>query len=325
MLIMIIKNLTIFILMVLGFGMQNTSAEPFLFDELNEELHDFVIKKPQFLKASDGVKLAYYSFVPTAPKAVVIFYHGAGFYSSALYQSFAQQLVRENIGCYLFDIRGHGYSEGSRGDAPAVTQVWDDVTRAIDFVNKQHPETALYVGGHSSGAGMILNYSNYNHHQLVKGYVFITPYLGRNSGAIKNHADQTTSFIKSVSVWKFIVNALTGGFFCGHSPAVFFNYPQALLTTDPKIVSSYSVTMTMATSPEDPKALFKALDKSFLLLVASDDEQFVPEKLIEYKKFATNEIQASSVAQIIPKATHLGSMLKSASLCADFVKSFSLL
>lgn len=309
------------ILVAFSCGMQGVTVEPFSFKELHQKLHDFVTKKPQFLKAADGIELAYYSFVPAAPKALVIFYHGAGFYSNALYQSFAQQLVDENIGCYLFDVRGHGNSQGPRGDAPTVTQVWDDITGAIDFVSKQHPGIPLYVGGHSSGGGMILNYSKYHHHQAVKGYLFIAPYLGRNSGAIKEHADPTASFVKSVSVWKFIVNAITGGYFCGHNPAVFFNYPQELLTVDPKIVTSYSVTTMTATSPENPKELFTAIDKPFLLLVGANDEQFIPGKIVEYKKYAPAEIESSSIAQIVPETTHLGCMLNAAPLCVKFIKS----
>jgi acylglycerol lipase len=89
-----------------------------------EFLKDFKAKQPLFIKASDGSKLAYYEYMPKSPKAIILFYHGAGFYSSALYQNFAKELAEKySIGCYLFDIRGHGNSEGTRGDAPSINQV----------------------------------------------------------------------------------------------------------------------------------------------------------------------------------------------------------
>jgi acylglycerol lipase len=99
------------------------AAKPFALEKL-EFLKSFPVKSPEYIQASDGYNLAYYAFVPEAPKAMIIFYHGAGFYGSALYQYFAAQFAeKHNIGCYLFDIRGHDNSEGARGDTPSIKQV----------------------------------------------------------------------------------------------------------------------------------------------------------------------------------------------------------
>ena len=313
------KIFTVAILLTLSCAFPGIAMEPFSLKEL-QVLQDFPIKQPHYIKASDGIDLAYYSFLPANPQAIVIFYHGAGFYSSALYQNFAKELAeKHSIGCYLFDIRGHGNSQGQRGDAPSINQVWDDVTSAIDFVNKQHPGIPLYLGGHSSGGGMVLNYSHYHQNPLVKGYLFIAPYLGRNSGAIKDHANPEASFVKYVRVWVFILNGLSGGYFFAHTPAVYFNYPDQLLKQDPLIVTSYTATMMAATSPENPQELFAKINKPFALFAAENDEQFIAQKLIEYKKLAPIEIAKNSVAQIIPNAQHLDILLSSADYCAQFI------
>ena len=306
-------------LLSLSSMIQGISMEPFSLQEL-QVLGNFPVQKPAFIKASDGIQLAYYSFVPPNPRAMVIFYHGAGFYSSALYQNFAKQLADDyGIGCYLFDIRGHGNSEGKRGDAPSVNQVWDDVTTAIDFVSKQYSGIPLYLGGHSSGGGLVLNYSNYHHHSAVKGYLFVAPYLGRNSGAIKEHVDANSSFVKHVRVWTFMLNRITWGYFFGHTPAVFFNYSEELLKTDNRIVTSYTVTMMAATSPENPKELFKKLDKPFALLAAEKDEQFIASKIIAYKNCAAADLVQDSIAEIILNAKHLDILLSAATYCAQFI------
>ncbi len=153
-----------FILFLNNTSISWNHMQPFSLSKL-EVLKDFNKKDPAFIKASDGADLAYYSYVPQYPTAVLIFYHGAGFYSNQLYQYFAKELAdKHNIGCFLFDIRGHGNSQGDRGDAPSIKQVWDDITIAINFVSKQHSGIPLYLGGHSSGAGLVLNYSNYHHY-----------------------------------------------------------------------------------------------------------------------------------------------------------------
>lgn len=299
--------------------------EPFSLTGL-QALKNFPIKERRTLTASDGLSLAYYSFVPENPKAALIFYHGAGFYQGALYQNFAQELAnKHNIASYLFDIRGHGNSGGDRGDASSIKQVWDDITQAINLVKKYHPSIPLYLGGHSSGAGMVLNYSKYNQNPDVQGYIFIAPYLGRNSGAIKEHADSRTSFVKNVRVWVFILNALTGGYFFAHTPAVFFNFPKELLKSDPKVVTSYTATMMAATAPENPQELFAQIDKPFLLLAAQNDEQFLSDKLVEYKNLAPENISKKSQALIMPNTKHLDILLNAADSVADFMLNTHLL
>ncbi len=287
-------------------------------------MQDFPVKKPDFIETSDSNKLAYYAYLPEKPTAILIFYHGAGFYSGPLYQYFAQQLADDYaIGCYLFDMRGHGASEGPRGDAPSVAQVFDDITAAITFVNAAHSHVPLYLGGHSSGGGLVLNYSAAVNHPLLKGYILIAPYLGRNSEALKKHANSDDSFIKSVRVWAFILNGITNGYLCGHTPAVFFNYPPKLLKSDPLIVTSYTPIMMHATSPESPRELFKNLSKPVALFAAADDEQFDAQKLIGYKSSLPLPLVSSSLVEIIPHAKHLDCMLQAACYCASFIRHLS--
>lgn len=310
----------LFISLLSSLQLLGSSMQPFSLQKLNF-LQNFETKSPLFIKASDGIDLAYYSYIPKSPKAIVVFYHGAGFYSSALYQNFAKELAEKHaIGCYLFDIRGHGNSQGVRGDAPSSNLVLDDITTAIDFVSNRYPGIPLYLGGHSSGGGMVLNYSNYHHHPLIKGYLFIAPYLGRNSGAIKEHKDASASFVKSVREWVFILNGISGGYFFAHTPAVYFNYPQEWLKNDPHIVSSYTATMMAATSPENPQELFAKIDKPLGLFAAEDDEQFIAKKIIDYKKFAPIEVAKNSVAQIVPDTQHLDILLTGADNCAQFIE-----
>lgn len=303
--------------------MTMSAAKPFALEKL-EFLKNHAVQSPAYIKSYDSCKLAYYAFVPESPKAMVIFYHGAGFYGSTLYQYFAQQLAKHAIGCYLFDIRGHGNSEGDRGDGPSKCMILDDVRAAVDYVKKLYPDVPLYLGGHSSGAGLVLNYGEHlrcskKNHAKVAGYIFVAPYLGRNSGVFKEHTDPTTSFIKHVRSWVFIFNGLSGGHFFSHTPAVYFNYPKDLIKSDPKIVTSYTPTMTAATSPENPQELFRNLDKPFCLLVAADDEQFIAQKIVDYKNYVEADLLKKSDVQIMDNTKHLDILLSAADACAQFM------
>ncbi|MBA3752198.1 alpha/beta fold hydrolase [Candidatus Dependentiae bacterium] len=300
---------------------------PFSTSEL-DILKDFTVKQPAYLPASDGIKLVYYSYVPDKPEACLIFYHGAGFYSSALYQYFAKQLAEDyNIGCYLFDIRGHGHSEGTRGDAPHFIQVLNDVATATLFVRNAHPGVPIYLGGHSSGGGLVLNYIKYSKIRknmalsYIDGYVLIAPYLGRDSGVLKEHSTVDTAFVKEVKVWVFILNGISYGYLFSHTPAVFFNYPAKLVDKYPLIVPSYTPTMMAATSPESPRNIFaKLTTKPLALFAAENDEQFEAQKLIEYKNSIPNIYSRLSIAKIVPDTKHLDIMLHSAGDCAAFIK-----
>lgn len=272
---------------------------PFSFEEL-EKLQPIELQKPSFLAGSDGIKLAYYSYVPQEPSAIVILYHGAGLYSNHTYQWIGLELKKNyNIGCYLVDIRGHGYSGGIRGDTPTIEQVWNDVDKIVEYVRKSYPDAPLHLAGHSCGSGLLINYNAHGKNtNLVDGYIFLAPYLGPISGTLKDHIDPKVSFVKKFRAWVYILNNVVHWNYLQHINAVFFNYPSFLLKQDPLIVTSYSYAMSCATTPYEIGRLIEQVKKPFAIYIGQDDEQFLAEKVIEYK-------QEDSIAEIVPGAKHL--------------------
>ncbi len=293
-------------------------VEPFSYEEIHE-IPAFSLKQPLFLQASDGSQLAYYPFLPSnEPKNVVIFYHGGGAYTNAPYQLIGKQLAEQyNLGAYMFDIRGHGKSAGARGDAPTIEQVFTDITTAVDFVHQQHPHANIYLSGHSSGAGLVLNYGANNPSPLVTGYICLAPYLGPNSGANKEHTSPETSFVKKVRTWVYILGGISGGRLCAHTPAVYFNYSPEILA-DPLMVGYYTFTMSCATSPYDTNAVFAKLDKPVIMFIGDQDEQFVAEKVMAYADANPKNLVTG---QIVPGAKHLSILLQSSDLIAQAIKA----
>lgn len=142
-------------------------VQPFSFKEVTEATANFNMKAPAYLNAYDKIQLAFYSFVPQSSKAVIVFYHGGGAWSKAMYQLMAQETsFNHNMAVYLFDIRGHGHSQGVRGDAPSPLHVWNDIDVAMDFVKKKHVGIPVFLAGHSSGCGLIINYISQTKVQL---------------------------------------------------------------------------------------------------------------------------------------------------------------
>jgi acylglycerol lipase len=293
-------------------------AEPFSYQEINS-IPQFALQEPQFINATDGIQLAYYDFLPdNAPSDIVIFYHGGGAYSNAPYQYMGKQLAESHdIGTYMVDIRGHGKSGGARGDAPSVDQVFADITTLIDFVHQKHPDAKIYLAGHSSGAGLILNYGSQQFTTDIEGYICLAPYLGPNSGTLKEHKDSELNFVKKVRVWVYIVAGISGGRLCAHIPAVYFNYSPEILA-DPGMVPYYTYTMSSATTPYDTAEVFKKLHTPTKLYIGDKDEQFIPEKIVEYAKYKPDLV----TAQIVPDVKHLSILLSGPELIAKAISEF---
>jgi acylglycerol lipase len=282
-------------------------ATPISFKELQNGQEVF-LDKPQFLKASDGIDLAYYTkFPPTKPVAVLIFNHGGGAYSGAGYQYLAKGLSEKyQTSVVLVDLRGHGHSGGPRGDTPSVEQVWNDLSLFITTVRKNNPGIPVYLGGHSSGGGLILNYSAWNKKKDVDGYFFVSPQFGYKSDTDRENAKN--SFV-SVKKWVFILSAISGGRLLGNTHAVYFNYPEKVRAAQPLLLKSITRNMSLSMTPDNPQKQFKKIDKPFGLFIGANDDLFVPEKVIRYATYADSAIQKKSVGQIIEKENHLSMLL----------------
>ena len=293
-------------------------GEPFSFKEI-QQVPIKNLKQPAFVKTSDGIELAYYSYIPKNPKAIVIFYHGAGLYGNAIHQWIAEELQEKSaIGTYVVDIRGHGNSGGERGDAPSIQQVWEDVSTVIKQAKTNYPNVPLYLAGHSSGAGLLLNYAAWPEHTTcVDGLILLAPYLGPNSGTLKVHQDPELQFAKKIRTWVFTIAGLTNGYLCAHIPAVYFNYPDYILQ-DQKMLTYYTYTMSAATTPYQPKAVFESIQIPTTMLIADEDEQFIAPAIAEYANFIPQSVPRYT--EIIKDTKHLTLLLQAPTLIAQAIE-----
>jgi acylglycerol lipase len=258
------------------------------------------------LQATDGIKLSLRRYSPVSPRAAVLFYHGGGAHSGKGYQYIGHGLqTKYDIAVYTPDIRGHGISEGPRGDTPGPRQVWADITTAIRSIREEFPHLPLFLGGHSSGAGLALNYMSQNDREPVFGCVFLSPQLGYKSQT--DRPGQSAPFAK-VDTSAFIDYATSGGAARAHDYAVKFNYPAEILSADAGMVSAITVAMSVALTPFSPDEQFAGLHCPFGLWIGSEDELFLPEKVLSFAE-KSPAARLGSQAGIVKGANHLSILL----------------
>ena len=216
------------------------------------------------------------------PDHVVIVYHGGGVNRAAGYPILAQQLSSiPGVAVCLVDIRGHGESAGDRGKVEGPERIWEDVDTLLGEINHRFPQARKHLFGHSSGAGMLLNYlTRYPFRQHADSLIMLAPELGPFA-RIAPATSITKSFAK-VRKWPFIINAMSGGLLFGQYPAIRLNFPDSVLATTPGLISKYSVNMANALTPRHPDQQLAELPLPTLFLAAGRDELFSAQSLADF-------------------------------------------
>lgn len=225
---------------------------------------------PDHVLAYDGEGLARGAlraglFEPAGyPRAVLVFYHGGGA-SRRGYGGLAD-LIRheEQTAVIVPDIRGHGASGGPRGYAPSPEAVWKDVDTIVAWAREEYPGAKIFVGGHSSGAGLALNWAARRRGgaQDIAGLVLLAPML---SGARSDFA--------KARLWVFLAFLFSGGRLAGEMPAVTFDYPPERIASG-EVVAAYTAGMSLAVTPRDAAALIARVRAPVRILAPVHDELF---------------------------------------------------
>jgi acylglycerol lipase len=281
---------------------EEVKVDSFSFEELMLA-PEVEIPPLQFLQASDNTKLAYRAYIPETIDAVLIFYHGGGAYSKAGYQHLGDGLSK-GFNCLVVtpDIRGHGDSDGARGDTPTVRQVFDDISVLINYMKEKYPQKPLLLGGHSSGCGLILNYSSYKKKEESDGYLFLSPLLGYRAKAEKKDNPNPFATVKKDL---FIQNAMSGTE--GNTPAVFFNYSEEILQNT-KNISSVTVNMSNALTPTVPLKQIKGLDLPTAVWIGEKEELIDVDKVVNI----FTKHSPGTYTKIIKEEKHLSILVNAA-------------
>jgi len=232
------------------------------------------------IKAHDGIDLAYACYVPQIPCASLLLYHGSGVNGLAGYTYMAEQLaLKYNIATYLFDMRGHGRSGGLRGHVTDPADIWHDVRTAMEYVQAGSPQLPIFLGGHSGGASMLLNYQLWQNKKDPQGYFFIAPAFGPQAGVNRTRITKNIKRRPFVEInhWVLLMHYLTGGYIAGDWCAATFNYPDHLVANR-GFITSYTANMVSALAPRDAVRSLQQISVPLHIYIADQDELFDPVK-----------------------------------------------
>lgn len=114
------------------------------------------MKKSNSLATKDFLELFIDSFSVPEGKASIILVHGLGEYK-ARYQYIAEAFNQANYSFVIYDLRGHGDSQGKRGYTPSYDVLLDDLEAVIDYIAEKN-NAPLVLYGHSMGGNIVANY-----------------------------------------------------------------------------------------------------------------------------------------------------------------------
>ena len=267
----------------------------------------------------DGdVALAFEVHEPTDPyRDLLVFYHGAGVNMRCGYDRLAAALAAENpLAVCLTDMRGHGTSGGPRGHARRKALVWEDVARILDGMARLHPGARIHVGGHSSAAGLLLNAHSHGCLKRAASLLLLAPNLGYH--AALDHADAPFA---GARFWPFVVNWFAKGRLAGGVPAVSLDFSRFKAARAAGCVSSYTVNMALAVTPDDPGGQLARLDLPTWIGIADGDE------IVDSAKTEAFLARHAPSAQrvLLEGSSHLGAILDGSSAIADALRGFGFL
>ncbi len=125
---------------------------------------------------ADKTRLYAQSWQPDGPVVgVVCLVHGLGDHSSR-YAHVAAALAEAGYVTLAFDQRGHGASQGARGDAVSYDQQMDDIKRLLAEAGERYPALPRFLYGHSMGGNMVLNYA-LRRRPPIQGVIATGPWL----------------------------------------------------------------------------------------------------------------------------------------------------
>jgi acylglycerol lipase len=104
----------------------------------------------ELVNASDGKVLFVRRWdAAVEPRASVLIFHGITAYSGPYGPMVADELAAAGYNVFGLDLRGHGLSDGKRGDYPSRDRFTDDLTETLAVVRSKSKK--LVVFGHSLG------------------------------------------------------------------------------------------------------------------------------------------------------------------------------
>ena len=121
-----------------------------------------------------GLEIYWQGWLPdVSPRAIVLIAHG-GAEHGGRYAWTAGQLTARGYAVYAIDHRGHGRSAGPRAYVDRIDNAVADLHALAGLTRERHPETEVFLLGHSMGGLIALSYA-LRHQDELAGLVLSAP------------------------------------------------------------------------------------------------------------------------------------------------------
>jgi acylglycerol lipase len=139
-----------------------------------------LIETETTLHLRNGIAIFARAWAPPAPQRVVVCIQGLGGHG-AYYQGLAQALAANGTALAAPDLRGHGRSEGVRGNIDRFARYLEDVDAAVRWMQTAWPGKPIILLGESMGASIAIQYVASNQRQAdpvpLAGLALVSPVL----------------------------------------------------------------------------------------------------------------------------------------------------
>lgn len=105
---------------------------------------------------------------------IVLIHHGLGDHAGR-YAELAEALQPIGVSVWAYDMRGHGTSDGARGDAENVDMLVDDLSCVVDDLVTRTGCKQVFVYGHSVGGLVVARYATRQMNDAVAGVILSAP------------------------------------------------------------------------------------------------------------------------------------------------------
>lgn len=120
--------------------------------------------------------LGYKWLVTNQPEGNILLIHGIGEHAGR-YKEVAQFFNQHAYNFFAPDLPGHGRSDGLRGHIHSLAHLRELITGFIGEIKKLHPESPIFLYGHSMGGNVVLNYSQQEKDSRLSGIIATSPWL----------------------------------------------------------------------------------------------------------------------------------------------------
>jgi len=115
------------------------------------------------------------SWIPESePHAVIALIHGLGEHSGRYGTHFAEHFTNKGVAVFAIDLPGHGKSPGIRGHIKDENEIIWCITLLIQKCRQEHPQSPIFLYGHSLGGSFVLWYA-INNSNGIKAAIVTSP------------------------------------------------------------------------------------------------------------------------------------------------------